>query len=360
MTKKKVGIIALIIIIISAVVMVFAYGIKNKQVVVSEDDKMKIVVTSFPQYDFARAVAGDKANIQMLIKPGVETHSYEPTPDDIQKIQNADLFIYTGGENDEWVEGILDSIDTSSLKTLKLEDCVDLIEEDETVGLEGVETHSHSHNHDHDDEHNHDHDNEEGHDHDHDEDEHDGHNHSSTDIEYDEHVWLSLKNAERFVNEISESLVSLDSANADAYSANAKAYNTELEALDKEYSEAVSSSTVKTLLFADRFPFRYMVADYGLSYYAAFDGCAADTNASFETVTFLAKKVDELGLKHVLKIDGSDGKIAKTVVENTNDKNQDILELDSMQSVNDDEINSGTTYLSIMKSNLEVLKKALS
>ena len=142
MTKKKVGIIALIIIIISAVVMVFAYGIKNKQVVVSEDDKMKIVVTSFPQYDFARAVAGDKANIQMLIKPGVETHSYEPTPDDIQKIQNADLFIYTGGENDEWVEGILDSIDTSSLKTLKLEDCVDLIEEDETVGLEGVETHS--------------------------------------------------------------------------------------------------------------------------------------------------------------------------------------------------------------------------
>ena len=128
MTKKKVGIIALIIIIISAVVMVFAYGIKNKQVVVSEDDKMKIVVTSFPQYDFARAVAGDKANIQMLIKPGVETHSYEPTPDDIQKIQNADLFIYTGGENDEWVEGILDSIDTSSLKTLKLEDCVDLIE----------------------------------------------------------------------------------------------------------------------------------------------------------------------------------------------------------------------------------------
>ena len=133
-----------------------------------------------------------------------------------------------------------------------------------------------------------------------------------------------------------------------------------LKALDKEYSEAVSSSTVKTLLFADRFPFRYMVADYGLSYYAAFDGCAADTNASFETVTFLAKKVDELGLKHVLKIDGSDGKIAKTVVENTNDKNQDILELDSMQSVNDDEINSGTTYLSIMKSNLEVLKKALS
>ena len=272
MTKKKVGIIALIIIIISAVVMVFAYGIKNKQVVVSEDDKMKIVVTSFPQYDFARAVAGDKANIQMLIKPGVETHSYEPTPDDIQKIQNADLFIYTGGENDEWVEGILDSIDTSSLKTLKLEDCVDLIEEDETVGLEGVETHSHSHNHDHDDAHNHDHDNEEGHNHDHDEDEHDGHNHSSTDIEYDEHVWLSVKNAEVLSKAIADALEKTDPDHKDIYQENASAYSEKLKDLDSKYQEVVDGASQKTLLFGDRFPFRYLVDDYGLSYYAAFVG----------------------------------------------------------------------------------------
>ena len=305
---------------------------QNTNTIGDNGDKLKVVTTIYPEYDWVKNVAGDNANVELLLKNGIDMHNYSPSVEDMAKISDCDLFVYVGGPSDSWVEGALKNASNKDMKVVKLLDVVaDSLKEEETV--EGMQVTDH--------------------DHDHDDEDHDT-------SEYDEHVWLSLKNAERFVNEISESLVSLDSANADAYSANAKAYNTELEALDKEYSEAVSSSTVKTLLFADRFPFRYMVADYGLSYYAAFDGCAADTNASFETVTFLAKKVDELGLKHVLKIDGSDGKIAKTVVENTNDKNQDILELDSMQSVNDDEINSGTTYLSIMKSNFEVLKKALS
>ena len=305
---------------------------QNTNTIGDNGDKLKVVTTIYPEYDWVKNVAGDNANVELLLKNGIDMQNYSPSVEDMAKISDCDLFVYVGGPSDSWVEGALKNASNKDMKVVKLLDVVaDSLKEEETV--EGMQVTDH--------------------DHDHDDEDHDT-------SEYDEHVWLSLKNAERFVNEISESLVSLDSANADAYSANAKAYNTELEALDKEYSEAVSSSTVKTLLFADRFPFRYMVADYGLSYYAAFDGCAADTNASFETVTFLAKKVDELGLKHVLKIDGSDGKIAKTVVENTNDKNQDILELDSMQSVNDDEINSGTTYLSIMKSNLEVLKKALS
>ena len=304
----------------------------NKETKVQKDSDIKVVTTIFPEYDWVRQIAGEEADqmdITMLLDNGVDLHSYQPTAEDIMKVSDCDLFVYVGGESDAWVDDALKQAKNKDMQVVNLLDVLGNNAKEEEV-IEGMEP----------------------------EEEKEGG--EEEEPEYDEHVWLSLKNAERFVNEISESLVSLDSANADAYSANAKAYNTELEALDKEYSEAVSSSTVKTLLFADRFPFRYMVADYGLSYYAAFDGCAADTNASFETVTFLAKKVDELGLKHVLKIDGSDGKIAKTVVENTNDKNQDILELDSMQSVNDDEINSGTTYLSIMKSNLEVLKKALS
>ena len=331
MTKKKVGIIALIIIIISAVVMVFAYGIKNKQVVVSEDDKMKIVVTSFPQYDFARAVAGDKANIQMLIKPGVETHSYEPTPDDIQKIQNADLFIYTGGENDEWVEGILDSIDTSSLKTLKLEDCVDLIEEDETVGLEGVETHSHSHNHDHDDEHNHDHDNEEGHDHDHDEDEHDGHNHSSTDIEYDEHVWTSPLNAIKIVKKI----------NAE---------------LDSQIRDIVKHAKRKTLVFGDRFPFKYFVEEYGLDYKAAFPGCSDEMEPSAETVSYLVNFIRKENIPVVLYVELSNQKVADTLANETGTK---TMCLNSAHNLSQQDFDKGVTYVSIMKENIKTLKAAL-
>ena len=354
MTKKKVGIIALIIIIISAVVMVFAYGIKNKQVVVSEDDKMKIVVTSFPQYDFARAVAGDKANIQMLIKPGVETHSYEPTPDDIQKIQNADLFIYTGGENDEWVEGILDSIDTSSLKTLKLEDCVDLIEEDETVGLEGVETHSHSHNHDHDDEH--DHDNEEGHDHDHDEDEHDGHNHSSTDIEYDEHVWTSPLNVIKIVKKINAELDKIDSKNADTFDNNAEKYISEIKDIDSQIRDIVKHAKRKTLVFGDRFPFKYFVEEYGLDYKAAFPGCSDEMEPSAETVSYLVNFIRKENIPVVLYVELSNQKVADTLANETGTK---TMCLNSAHNLSQQDFDKGVTYVSIMKENIKTLKAAL-
>ena len=356
MTKKKVGIIALIIIIISAVVMVFAYGIKNKQVVVSEDDKMKIVVTSFPQYDFARAVAGDKANIQMLIKPGVETHSYEPTPDDIQKIQNADLFIYTGGENDEWVEGILDSIDTSSLKTLKLEDCVDLIEEDETVGLEGVETHSHSHNHDHDDEHDHDHDNEEGHDHDHDEDEHDGHNHSSTDIEYDEHVWTSPLNAIKIVKKINAELDKIDSKNADTFDNNAEKYISEIKDIDSQIRDIVKHAKRKTLVFGDRFPFKYFVEEYGLDYKAAFPGCSDEMEPLAETVSYLVNFIRKENIPVVLYVELSNQKVADTLANETGTK---TMCLNSAHNLSQQDFDKGVTYVSIMKENIKTLKAAL-
>ena len=177
--------------------------------------------------------------------------------------------------------------------------------------------------------------------------------------EYDEHVWLSLRNAESICEVITEDLKSLDSAHAAVYEANLKKYTEQLDSLDQQYTDTVKAAANKTLLFGDRFPFRYLVDDYGIKYYAAFVGCSAETEASFETVSFLAKKMDELGLKHVMTIEGPNKKIAETIIQNTKDKNQDILTLNSMQSTTEQDIESGETYLGIMQQNLEVLKKAL-
>ena len=177
--------------------------------------------------------------------------------------------------------------------------------------------------------------------------------------EYDEHVWLSLKNTKQLCNAIAEALEEIDPERADIYDANMVAYEEKLDDLNAQYQETVDNAKQKTLLFGDRFPFRYLVDDYGLSYYAAFAGCSAESEASFETISFLAKKVDELGLKNIMTIEKSDQKIAKTIIENTATKDQKILTLDSMQSTTSDDIANGETYLSAMEKNLEVLKEAL-
>ena len=347
MNKKKIGIIALIIVILSSITMVFANGIKNKQVVEKNDDKLQIVVTSFPQYDFARAVAGDNADIEMLIKPGVETHSYEPTPDDIQKIQNADLFIYNGGENDEWVDGILDSIDMSKTETLKLEDCVTLIEEDETVGLEGVETHSHDHNHDHD--HDHDHDHEDG-------EEHEDHDHSTTDIEYDEHVWTSPLNAIKIVKNINTILNQLDEENADKFNENAQQYIDEIKDIDSQIRDIVKHAKRKTLVFGDRFPFKYFVEEYGLDYKAAFPGCSDEMEPSAETVSYLVNFIRKENIPVILYVELSSQKVADTLANETGAK---TMCLNSAHNLTQQDFESGVTYVSIMKENIKTLKAAL-
>ena len=177
--------------------------------------------------------------------------------------------------------------------------------------------------------------------------------------EYDEHVWLSLKNAQILCKAIAEALETVDPEHKDVYATNVDAYLEKLSSLDSQYQDAVANASQKTLLFGDRFPFRYLVDDYGLSYYAAFAGCSAESEASFETISFLAKKVDELGLKNIMTIENSDQKIAKTIRDNTKDKNQEILSLDSMQSTTSEDVKNGTTYLSVMESNLDVLKKAM-
>ena len=291
------------------------------------DEKIRIVTTIFPEYDWVREILGNKgdsAEITMLLDNGVDLHSYQPTADDIIKLSDCDLFVYVGGESDGWVEGALKSAANRDRKVINLLDVLgDSVKEEETV--EGMQ-----------------------------EEEED-----QEEKEYDEHVWLSLKNAKTLVGAISAALQEIDPDNKDAYAANAEAYGQKLSALDAEYQKAVSAGTYRTLLFGDRFPFRYLVDDYGLSYYAAFVGCSAESEASFETVSFLARKVDELKLPCVLTIEGKNHKIAETVVQNTAGKNQKILTMDSMQSTTSQDVAGGTTYLSLMEKNLDVLKEAL-
>ena len=299
----------------------------GKQNDTNKTDKLSIVTTIFPEYDWVREILGDKADsaeITMLLDNGVDLHSYQPTADDIIKLSDCDLFVYVGGESDGWVEGALKSAANKDRKVINLLEILgDSVKEEETV--EGMQEEEEDHG----------------------------------EKEYDEHVWLSLKNAKTLVDAISAALQELDPDNKDTYAANADAYGQKLSALDAEYQKAVSAGTYKTLLFGDRFPFRYLVDDYGLSYYAAFAGCSAESEASFETISFLARKVDEGKLPCVLTIEGKNHKIAETVVQNTAGKNQKILTMDSMQSTTSQDVAGGTTYLSLMAKNLDVLKEAL-
>lgn len=292
---------------------------------------LKIVTTIFPEYDWVREILGDKADhaeVTMLLDNGVDLHSYQPTADDIIKISDCDLFIHVGGESDGWVKDALKEAANKDMQVINLLDVLgEQVKEEEVVeGMEAEEEESE------------------------DEDE----------PEYDEHVWLSLKNAESLCNAITDALEEIDPANKDAYAANAASYLEKLAALDGEYQTVVDNATRKTVLFGDRFPFRYLVDDYGLSYYAAFAGCSAETEASFETISFLAGKVDELELPCVLTIEGVQHKIAETIVQNSAAKNQSVLTLDSMQSTTSADAVNGTTYLSVMESNLDVLKQALN
>ena len=312
--------------------------------------KLQIVTTIFPEYDWVMNVLGDKASgadVTMLLDNGVDLHSFQPTAADIMKISSCDLFIYVGGESDEWVEDALKEAVNKDMVVINLMDELgDAVKEEELVeGMQGEDEEEHDHD-DHDE------------DHDHEDHEHE-HHHEEGEVEYDEHVWLSLRNAQVLVKSISEALQKIDAGNAEAYKKNADSYIESLKSLDADYKAVVDAASNKTILFGDRFPFRYMVDDYGLTYYAAFVGCSAESEASFETITFLAKKVDELALPAIFTIEGKDKRIAETISQNTTSKDQKILTLDSMQSVSSGDIKNGTTYMSIMESNLSVLKEAL-
>ncbi len=286
----------------------------NKETKVQKDSDIKVVTTIFPEYDWVRQIAGEEADqmdITMLLDNGVDLHSYQPTAEDIMKVSDCDLFVYVGGESDAWVDDALKQAKNKDMQVVNLLDVLgNSVKEEEEP-------------------------------------------------EYDEHVWLSVKNAEVLSKAIADALEKADPDHKDIYQENASAYSEKLKDLDVKYQEVVDGASQKTLLFGDRFPFRYLVDDYGLSYYAAFVGCSAESEASFDTISFLANKVDELGLKDIMAIENSNQKIAKTIIENTKEKNQKILTLDTMQSTTSDDVKNGTTYLSVMEKNLEVLKEAL-
>ena len=292
------------------------------------NDRLQIITTIFPEYDWVMNVLGEnpgEAEVTLLLDNGVDLHSYQPNAEDILKISTCDVFIYIGGESDAWVDDALKNALNEDMIVINLLDSLgDTVKEEEHV--EGMQE-----------------------EHDHEED-----------AEYDEHVWLSLRNAEVLTGVIANALGSADPDNADSYRANAEAYITELQALDAEYTAMAEGAERKTLLFGDRFPFRYLTDDYGMDYYAAFAGCSAETEASFETVVFLAGKVDELSLPAIMTIEGTNHRIAETIRQNTASKDQEILVLDSMQGTTSKDVQNGISYLSIMEKNLEVLKTALN
>ncbi len=287
----------------------------------AQGDKLRVVAVIFPAYDWAREVLGaqaDNVELTLLLDGGVDLHSYQPTAADLLKLTTCDLLLYVGGESDDWVRDALREAANPDLTAISLLDTIgDAAKTEETV--EGM------------------------------------HAEAEDEPELDEHVWLSLRNARVCVDAIADALAALDGEHADVYAANAAAYGEKLAALDAAYQAAVDGAAQRTLLFADRFPFRYLTDDYGLRYYAAFPGCSAETEASFETIAFLAEKVDELGLRAVLVIDGGDRRIAETVVRSTKTRDQQILTLDSMQSAGAD----SAPYLAVMESNLAVLRTAL-
>ena len=295
--------------------------------------KKSIVCTTFPQYDWITNILGNKAGtfeLTLLLNNGTDLHSYQPSVKDIAKISTSDLFVYVGGESDEWVEKVLTGAKNKSMLVVNmLEALGDQIYEEELVeGMQGEEEE------------------EEG-----DEEE---------EPEYDEHIWLSLKNAAVLTQLLSQNIQKLDSKNAIEYKRNADTYISKLSTLDSQYSKEVTDAKFNTLLYADRFPFRYLTEDYSLKYYAAFVGCSAESEASFETIKFLADKLKQLELPAVLTLEKSDRKIAKTVIEASGKKDVKILEMDSIQSVTQKEIKAGKNYLNTMEKNLETLKAALN
>lgn len=284
-----------------------------------ETDGLSIVCTTFPQYDYLKAIIGNEDNLTLLVDDGGDLHSYEPTARDIIRISTADLFVYVGGNSDKWVESTLKSANNPDMKTIALTDLVETYKEEYVAGME----------HNHDDEH----------------------------AAVDEHIWLSLRNAATITQALCDAVCEIDKENEQLYRTNAAEYVSQLNALDIEYQAVVSTAKRNVLLFADRFPFRYLVEDYNLEYYAAFAGCSSESEASFKTMAFLIDKTNELKLPVILTIDGSDGSLAKTVCEETGAKS---AELDSCQSVSSEDIKNGTSYINIMKNNLEILKGALN
>ena len=315
-----------------------------------EQKKYSVVSTSFPGYDFARAVTKNtNISTKMLVKPGAETHTYEPTPQDIIDIKNADMFIYVGGDSDTWVKKILKDVDTKKTHVVKLVDLVSTVNEEIVEGMEDEDEHDHEHDHDHDHDHDdHDHDHDHGshaHKHDHDEEE--------EGPEIDEHVWTSPKKAMEIVKKIAEVASEIDAEEKTKINDNTEKYVAEIAQVDKDLHQAIDGK-ISEIVVADRFPFRYFADEFGLKYAAAFSGCSEQTEASAKTISFLINKVKQDKVKKIYKIELSNGKIAETVSKDTG---AEVLELHSAHNVTAEDFSKGVTYVDLMKRNLVALSK---
>ncbi len=308
----------------------------------ADDGKIQIVATLFPYYDFARAIAGDRADVTLLLSPGREAHSFEPTPLDAVTISESDVFLYNGGEGEYWVDSMLDAAGENIAVIARMMDYVDALNEEYVEGMQGADGHDHDHEHgSHDD-----------HDHDHEEDEHD-----SDEVEYDEHIWTSPKNAVVLCRAVCDAICRADAENAAFYRANCENYCAQLEDLDARFADLCASAPRRLLIFADRFPMLYFCREYGLDYRAAFHGCSGDTEPSLATIKFLIDKVEDENIPVVYTIDFGTKKVAAVVSECTGAA---IETLYSMQTVSRADFDAGETYLTLMERNFEALRKGLN
>ncbi len=299
------------------------------------EEKVSVVCTNFAEYDFVRQIAGEAADLTLLLKPGAESHSYEPTPQDMITIENCDLFVYVGGDSDEWVSGILESVDQGLMKTVKLMDCVETVEEELVEGMQ-AEEHEHA-----------------------DEEEHSGEEdeHAEEEQELDEHVWTAPANAMLIVQKLSDALCEIDPENQESYEQNTAAYLSDLQALDDEFREVIDSAARKEIIVGDRFPFLYFCKEFGLTYYAAFPGCSTDTEADASTLAFLINKVKEDNIPVVFHIELSNEQMCDSICEATGAKKE---LLNAVHNVSAEDFTAGATYLSLMEHNVEVLREALN
>lgn len=312
--KKKV---ILAVVLVLAVVALGAWGVVALSQKRRDEGEVKIIATNYIGYDFARAVLGDDAEVRMLLKPGAEMHNFEPTPQDVLAMKEAKLLIYNGGESEEWVRDLLKDNAVPADKTLRMMDAVELKEEEVVEGMEAADDEK----------------------------------------EYDEHIWTSPKNAIKIVEQVRDRLVELEPGRSAELKTNAENYISKLNEADREFREVVASSAKKELIFGDRFPFRYFVDEYGLKYYAAFPGCAEQTEASSGTVAFLVNKVKQDGIKAVLKIEMSNGNLARTIAD---EAGVEVLEFAAGHNISAEDFARGVTYAEILEKNVGVLKKALA
>ena len=304
----------------------------------ADDGKIQIVATLFPYYDFARAIAGGRADVTLLLSPGREAHSFEPTPLDAVTISEADVFLYNGGEGEYWVEEMLDAAGEHIAVKARMMDYVDALGEEFSEGMQGADAHDHDHDHG---------------DHDHES----GEAHDSDEIEYDEHIWTAPKNAAILCRAVCEAICKADPANEDFYRANCDDYCAQIEALDARFADLCESAPRKLLVFADRFPMLYFCREFGLDYRAAFHGCSGDTEPSLATIKFLIDKVENENIPVVYTIDFGTKKVAAVVSECTGAAIETIY---SMQTVSRADFDAGETYLTLMERNFDALRKGLN